>query len=76
MMNLIKGGFTLNNLKKFREKNCLSQRRLSEITGVNLRMIQFYETGFKNINHAHADTILRLANALNCHMEDLIEDKK
>ena len=52
----------MKNLKKFREKNCLSQRRLSEITGVNLRMIQFYETGFKNINHAHADTILTLAN--------------
>lgn len=67
------GGFTLNNLKKFREKNCLSQCRLAELTGVNLRMIQFYESGFKNINHAHADTIFKLAEALNCNMEDLLE---
>lgn len=63
----------MKRLKKYRLKAKLSQSELSAITGVNLRMIQFYEQGKKNVNHAHADTIFKLANALNCNMEDLIE---
>ena len=63
----------MKRLKEYRIKRELSQSQLSNLTGVNLRMIQFYESGFKNINHAHADTILTLAKALNCNMEDLIE---
>lgn len=63
----------MKRLKEYRIKRELSQSELSNLTGVNLRMIQFYETGFKNINHAHADTILTLAKALNCNMEDLLE---
>jgi DNA-binding XRE family transcriptional regulator len=63
----------IKRLKLYRAKAKLSQSQLSKLTGVNLRMIQFYETGFKNINHAHADTILTLAKALNCNMEDLLE---
>ena len=63
----------MKRLKEFRIKAKLSQSQLSNLTGVNLRMIQFYETGFKNINHAHADTIFKLARVLNCNMEDLLE---
>ena len=63
----------MKRLKEYRIKRELSQSQLSNLTGVNLRMIQFYESGFKNINHAHADTILTLAKALNCNMEDLLE---
>lgn len=63
----------MKRLKEYRIKRELSQSELSNLTGVNLRMIQFYESGFKNINHAHADTILKFSKALNCSMEDLIE---
>lgn len=63
----------MKRLQEYRIKRELSQAQLSKLTGINLRMIQFYESGFKNINHAHADTILTLAKALNCSMEDLIE---
>lgn len=63
----------MKRLKEYRIKRELSQSQLSKLTGVNLRMIQFYESGFKNINHAHADTIFKLADALNCNMEDLLE---
>lgn len=63
----------IKRLKLYRAKAKLSQSQLSKLTGINLRMIQFYESGFKNINHAHADTVCKLATALNCKMEDLIE---
>lgn len=63
----------MKRLKEYRIKRDLSQSELSNLSGVNLKMIQFYETGFKNINHARADTVCKLAAALNCKMEDLIE---
>lgn len=63
----------MSNLKKLRELRGLSQRKLSDLSGVNVRMIQYYEQGAKDINKAQADTILTLAKALNCNMEDLLE---
>lgn len=60
-------------LKEYRLKAKLSQSQLSKLSGVNLRMIQFYEQGKKNINHSHADSIFKLSKALSCSMEDLLE---
>ena len=51
----------------------MTQKTLSEKSGVNIRMIQHYEQGVKDINKAQAETIYKLAQALNCNMEDLIE---
>ena len=51
----------------------LSQVELAERSGVGLRSIQMYEQRNKNINHASAETLLRLARALHCPMEDLME---
>ena len=50
-----------------------SQAGLAKRSGVNLRMIQFYEQGYKELNKASAITIWRLANALGCKMEDLLD---
>lgn len=50
----------------------LSQRRLSEISGVPLRTIQQYEQGQKNIRHARAECLLMLASALCCSVEELV----
>jgi len=46
---------------------------LAERSGVSIRSIQMYEQRNKNINKASADTMYRLAKALGCTMEDLIE---
>lgn len=59
-------------LKVRREKAGLSQSQLADKAGVNIRMIQFYEQGVKDINKAEAITVLKLAKALDCKMEDLI----
>lgn len=52
-----------------------TQKKLSEASGVNIRMIQHYEQGVKDINAAAALTVYRLAQALDCKVEDLIEKK-
>lgn len=55
-------------------KNCgYSQRVLAEKSGVNLRTLQQYELGAKDINKAAAGTLNALAKALGCRMEDLLE---
>lgn len=55
----------MNNLKELREERGMSQRALAELSGVSVRMIQYYEQGTKDINKASMLTIYRLAQALN-----------
>lgn len=61
------------NLKLLRKKAGLSQRELSELSGVPLRTIQQYEQRRKNINKAQAEYLMMLSKALCCGCEDLIE---
>ena len=61
------------NLKALRQRSGLSQRELSEQSGVPLRTIQQYEQKQKNINAAKAETVVKLAKALNCTVEALME---
>lgn len=61
------------NLKRYRTLSGFSQSMLAERVGVPVRTIQQYEQRKKEINKAHAETLLRLAKVLNCNMEDLIE---
>jgi len=63
----------MNNLKRIREEKNITQAKLSEITGVNLQMIQKYEQGVKDINKAQGITLHNIAQALECKIEDLLE---
>ena len=69
----IKECFPETNLKYIRMKYGYTQTALAATSGVSLRSIQMYEQRNKNINKASADTLYRLAKALGCTMEDLIE---
>ena len=51
----------------------LSQKELAEKSGVNLRTLQQYELGAKDINKASASSVYALAKALNCEIDDLLE---
>lgn len=66
----------MSNLKDTRLANKLSQKELSERSGVNLRMIQYYEQGVKDINKAEAMTVYKLSEALNCNVWELLEFEK
>ena len=61
------------NLCRIRRSYGCSQAKLARLSGVSLRSIQMYEQRGKDINKAQAETLLRLARALGCTMEDLIE---
>ena len=61
------------SLRDRRIGQALTQKQLSEKSGVNLRMVQKYENGEKDINKAQAITLYQLAQALDCTIEDLLE---
>lgn len=63
----------MSNLKNIRKERGYSQKQLADLSGVNVRMIQFYEQGARDINIAQADTVYKLAQALECNMEELLE---
>lgn len=63
----------MSNLKRIREEKNLTQAKLSEVSGVNLQMIQKYEQGVKDINKAQGITLHNIARALECNIEDLLE---
>lgn len=63
----------MSNLKIIRSQRGYSQSKLAELTGVNVRMIQYYEQGVKDINLAQAVTLYKLAQVLECNMEELLE---
>ena len=60
-------------LQTIRKALELSQKELSDKSGVTLRMIQQYEQRAKNINKATASNRFALAQALGCRAEDLLE---
>lgn len=64
-----------SRLKYMREQAGLSQAALAEKSGVNLRTLQMYEQGGKDINKAQVLTVLQLAEALECDIYDIINPR-
>ena len=63
----------MSNLKKIREEKNITQIKLAERSGVNIRILQYYEQGYKDINKAQAITLYKLAQVLECKIEDILE---
>lgn len=63
-------------LKEMRQAQGLSQSQLAELAGLNVRTLQHYEQGSKVFDHARLDTILKCAIALQCKLEDIIDNKE
>ena len=61
-------------LRRIRESRQVSQSELSKMSGVPLRSIQLYEQRVNNIDRAQAQTVYKLARALGCNTEDLLEE--
>jgi DNA-binding XRE family transcriptional regulator len=60
-----------NVLKTIRKQQRITQKQLSEISGVSLRMIQAYEQGNQDIRKAEVQTVFALARVLGCTLETL-----
>ena len=61
-----------SKLKKIREKKNYSQSDLALISNVPIRTIRSYEQKSNDIAKAQVETIYKLANALDCKIEDLL----
>ena len=70
-----KKGLKITKLQKIRVSKNLSQSELAALSGVPVRRIQNYEQLARPIEGARIDTLCDLCLALDCKMEDLIEDK-
>ncbi len=62
---------TTNVLKIKRKQLQITQKELSERSGVSLRMIQAYEQADQDIRKAEAQTVLSLSRVLGCTPESL-----
>ena len=63
-------------LKQLRQSKQMTQGQLAEAAGLNLRTIQHYEQGSKNLDHARIDTLMKICIALDCKLTDLIENEE
>lgn len=61
-------------LKWIREEKGITQKQLSEISGVSIKTIQAIEQNERNIDNARLETLINLSIALKCKISDLIED--
>ncbi len=62
-----------SKLKTVRRRCGLTQEELANISGVSLNTIRAYERKSKDINRAQLDIVVKLAKALKCEIEDLID---
>jgi len=61
------------NLKRIREAAGFSESWLADEAGVPIRLIEMLEQREKEMNKAQVLTVVKLARALGCEVEDLIE---
>jgi len=61
----------LNNLSKIRKSKGFSQSKLAELSGVNIRMIQKYESGERDFKKALVQTAIKIADALDVTLDEL-----
>lgn len=62
-------------LQELRKAKDLTQKELAEKVGMSLATLRQYEIGFRSINGASALTVWRLAQVLECNIEDILELK-
>lgn len=65
----------MNALKCMREARGMSQSQLAKASNVSVRMIQYYEQEVKDINNACVLTVLRLSEALDCDVYEILNDR-
>ena len=63
----------MSKLAEIRKSKCLSQNELVKVSGVSRSVITKYESGERDINKASGKILLKLATALSCKIEDLLE---
>lgn len=60
-------------LREMRDKRGISRAQLSDASGVSTRTIEAYEQGLRDIGEASVNTVHKLAKALYCKIEDIVD---
>lgn len=63
----------MTKLRYMMIKNQVDDMMLSLLSGVPVNVIKDFEHKRRDINRASAITVYRLAKALDCHVDDLLE---
>ena len=71
-----KMGVKMTKLQRLRVQKGYSQSELAEISGVPFRRIQHYEQQSRPIDSAKLEVICKLCVALDCKIEDIIENEE
>ena len=66
----------MTNLKTLRMSTGLTQSEFAERANVNVRVLQHYEQGSKNIDGAKIETLLSIANVIGCRISDIVENEE
>lgn len=70
----VKVSYRNDKLQSERQKKNMSQSQLAKASGVSVRVLQEYERGARDISGAKLATLLKLCNALECSLRDIITD--
>lgn len=66
----------MTKIKEQRIKSGLSQSQLCDISGVNIRTLQMYEQGTRNINGCNLKSLIKLCKSLNCKLYEILDDEE
>lgn len=66
----------MSKLQEQRAAAGLTRQKLSELSGVNVRLIERYEQGERDINGAKLKTLLKLCASLGCELKDIVDDEE
>lgn len=72
----IKVTYKNEGLQKLRKAAGLSQSQLAALAGIKVQVLQQYERGARDINGAKLPTLLKICNALECRLADIITDEE
>ena len=72
----IKITYKNENLQRLRNEAGLSQSQLAAAAGVKVQVLQQYEQGTRDLNGAKLPTLLKICNALECRLADIITDEE
>lgn len=64
----------MTKLKEIRMSKGLTQKQLAEKSGINMRVLQHYEQGSKNLDGAKLETLINLSTALKCPLSEILEN--
>lgn len=67
-------GDGMSKLQTIRQAAGKSQSQLAAEIGISLSTLQAWEQGKRDINKASGENLRKLANALGCGIEDIMEE--